>query len=204
MKDTKEKIIEYTTKKFLKSGFYKTGMDKLAKEMKISKKTIYKYFNTKSELVQASATYYFDSLREQADKIVSDKKIGTLEKMILLTKMHTEKLRLINEKYYEDLRTHEPHLHKDCEKMQNESINKITLMLLDQGKKEKVFENYPSELLLETVNSLMKNLFNPEYIKNSKYNQEKIFTFMVNLLLNGILTKDGKSKYKNIIERKLK
>lgn len=202
MKDTREKILEYTTKRFLKNGFYKTGMDKLAKEMRVSKKTIYKYFKTKSELVKASATYYFDSLRSQADKIVSDKKVGTLEKMILLTKIHTEKLRLINEKYYEDLRTHEPCLYKYCEKMQNESINRITLMLINQGKKEKVFEKYPSELLLDMVNSLLIGFFSPEYLKHSAYSPEMIFTYIVELLLNGTLTKEGKFKYKNIKKRK--
>jgi AcrR family transcriptional regulator len=46
-----EKIISYTTTEFLTNGFYKTSMDQLAKGMKISKKTIYKFFPSKSVLL---------------------------------------------------------------------------------------------------------------------------------------------------------
>jgi AcrR family transcriptional regulator len=37
----------------MNNGFHKTTMDEIAKELRISKKTIYKHFSSKDELVRA-------------------------------------------------------------------------------------------------------------------------------------------------------
>lgn len=52
----KEKIISKATNLFLKLGFKNVSMDDIACEMFISKKTIYKYFNSKELLIAESTT----------------------------------------------------------------------------------------------------------------------------------------------------
>ena len=59
----REKIIEKSTEMFLIRGSKGLTMDTIAYEMGISKKTIYKYFNTKRELVKAGSEYYFIKLQ---------------------------------------------------------------------------------------------------------------------------------------------
>ena len=49
----KEKISNYSQDVFFKSGFYKITMDEIAKGLRISKKTIYKYFPSKKNLLEA-------------------------------------------------------------------------------------------------------------------------------------------------------
>ena len=47
----KRRILEFVMMKFFKDGFYKTTVAELASELRISKKTIYKYFSSKEELL---------------------------------------------------------------------------------------------------------------------------------------------------------
>ena len=49
----KENIIEHAEKLFSKLGIRNTTMDAIAKEAKISKRTIYIYFSSKKELSNA-------------------------------------------------------------------------------------------------------------------------------------------------------
>ena len=51
----KEKIINSSQKLFLTFGFKTVNMDYIANELSISKKTIYNFFNNKTELVTATA-----------------------------------------------------------------------------------------------------------------------------------------------------
>lgn len=54
MKDT---ILKKTGERFLKFGYKSVTMDDIADELAISKKTIYKYFDNKHDLVQQSVTH---------------------------------------------------------------------------------------------------------------------------------------------------
>ena len=48
----KEKIANYSKDVFFKSGFYKITMDEIAQGLRMSKKTIYKYFPSKKILFE--------------------------------------------------------------------------------------------------------------------------------------------------------
>lgn len=64
----REKIIDKAGDMFLKYGFKSVTMDDIAKEMGISKKTIYKYFDNKDHLVDETVTYVHLAI----DKVIED------------------------------------------------------------------------------------------------------------------------------------
>ena len=51
---TREKIIELISEKFFREGFSRTTMDEIATDLHMSKKTIYKFFSSKEELLNMS------------------------------------------------------------------------------------------------------------------------------------------------------
>jgi len=58
----KETILQKAGETFLKFGFKSVTMDDIANEMGISKKTIYKYFGNKEELVDESLSFIHQSI----------------------------------------------------------------------------------------------------------------------------------------------
>jgi AcrR family transcriptional regulator len=58
----RHKILETSNELFLNLGFKSVTMDEIAKKMGVSKKTIYKYFENKTELVAALTDYMFDTV----------------------------------------------------------------------------------------------------------------------------------------------
>jgi AcrR family transcriptional regulator len=58
----KYKILETSNELFLNLGFKSVTMDEIASKLGVSKKTIYKYFANKTELVAAVTEYMFDTV----------------------------------------------------------------------------------------------------------------------------------------------
>ena len=58
----KNKILEKSKELFLNLGFKSVTMDEIATSLGVSKKTIYKYFKNKTELVDAVTHFMFDTI----------------------------------------------------------------------------------------------------------------------------------------------
>ncbi len=65
----KETILQKAGETFLKFGFKSVTMDDIASEMGISKKTIYKYFSNKEELVDESLSFIHKSIHKSVSCI---------------------------------------------------------------------------------------------------------------------------------------
>jgi len=61
----KETILKKAGETFLKLGFKSVTMDDIANELGISKKTIYKYFKNKVELVDEAITYMHETMYKE-------------------------------------------------------------------------------------------------------------------------------------------
>lgn len=68
MEDKKEQIAETFKKHFNHFGFKKTSVDEIAKELKTSKKTIYKFFSTKEKVFYYIISQVAVNLRNKMEK----------------------------------------------------------------------------------------------------------------------------------------
>ena len=67
----REKIIKKAGELFLKVGFKSITMDDIAKEMGISKKTIYKYFENKELLIAATTAVVHDDVHVAINEVMA-------------------------------------------------------------------------------------------------------------------------------------
>src|SRR6478609_7501874 len=66
----REKIIKKAGELFLKVGFKSITMDDIAREMGISKKTIYKHFENKELLIEATTEISHIELHQAIDEVM--------------------------------------------------------------------------------------------------------------------------------------
>ena len=74
MNSTKDNILIQAEAFFMKYGFRNVTMDDLCKEMGISKRTLYQYFQTKDALVESCILWYME---KEADKVQQIRKKAT-------------------------------------------------------------------------------------------------------------------------------
>jgi AcrR family transcriptional regulator len=192
--EEKEKIMEYAHSRFVAEGFFRTTMDELANELGISKKTIYKYFPSKEKLVEEIA----ESIINQTTcdmKDVIDAETDVVSKFVKILDVYNSKIIRCSEKWYRDLQLHAPHIWKRIEKVRSEKIYDSLGKLIKQGKREGLIEGYPPEIVITSFIAMVRSVMNPEFVSQNKFTMKEAFEYSFEMLLNGILTTQGKEKY---------
>jgi AcrR family transcriptional regulator len=80
----KELLITNALKIFYRDGFHATGMDKLAKEVGISKTSIYKHFRTKEELIVAVINHQDETFTKWFVDYVESKSKNPKKKLLIM------------------------------------------------------------------------------------------------------------------------
>ena len=93
----KEKILQYSKEVFYREGFYKITMDEIARDLKISKKTIYKYFPSKEAIVKELIEETLQRVNIAHDEILQ-RDINSLEKLVAVGRFIINDILSINNK----------------------------------------------------------------------------------------------------------
>ena len=147
--DIKEQILEEAMRQFNREGF-DFKMDDLAKELHISKKTIYKYYQNKEDIFHVFIDESFQSVHEQQEEIFYNNNLSIKEKLlqILNTRSKYED-RLSIEKTME-LNNYYPRLYElimNTYRTQWDKVKKLILMGQEQG----VFKKEVNVTLVQTL-----------------------------------------------------
>ncbi|MCI0449895.1 MAG: TetR/AcrR family transcriptional regulator [Chlorobi bacterium] len=192
----KEKILYFTHAKFITEGFYKTTMDEIAKDLQISKKTIYKHFESKEDLLDAVCDSRIMMIHKFMDEIV-DSGDDSITKFLKILNKQKSMAMNCSSAWFKDLQIHAPHLRKKFDEVRTDKVTSLMMKLLEQGKKEKVVENVPKDVLITALNGAMEAVTNAEFILNSKYSLHEAMRITAEIFFNGFLTPLGKEKYSN-------
>jgi len=195
--DEKEKIANYSQATFLNSGFYKITMDEIAQGLRMSKKTIYKYFPSKNILLDAVVRSFMHSTKKRLLKNIGQQENAIL-KIKALTQLFAELSLKLNEKMLYDLQTHRPDLWETVEKFRGELIKNIWEEIINQGKDEGYIIDKPNDIIITVIYSSIRSIINPTFLLNHSYSINEAFKITFDLLIQGILTSEGLKVYNKI------
>lgn len=192
----KEKILYFTHAKFITEGFYKTTMDEIARDLQMSKKTIYKHFDSKEELLENVCGMRMKLMEEFLDEVVESDE-DAITKFLKI--IHKQKSMSMNcsPVWFRDLEVHAPHLSREFAKVRQEKVTKIMSRLLEQGKKEKVVEHVPVDIIITALNGAIEAVTHADFVLNSKYSFHEAMRITAEIFFNGFLTELGKEKFSN-------
>lgn len=190
----KEKILNHAHVKFITEGFYKTSMDEISREMQVSKKTIYKFFPSKELLLEEICDLRIRIVNSRIKEII-DSKNNVVTKFIQLLDMNKKMMSACSEKWFRDLHLHAPNLLKKFDELRAEKIFQVMSKLLEQGKREKLLENYPGCILITAFSGAIEAVTDPDFILNNKFTVHDAFIITSEIFMNGFLTPLGKESY---------
>ncbi len=190
----RERIIDYAHKKFITEGFYKTSMDEIAQELHISKKTIYKHYSSKENLVEEVCVFRMNWAKEMIQEVL-DSGDDAVTKFIKIINLNLTHFTNCSEKWLKDIQLHAPHCMKKFDDFRDAHVIKVMSRLLEQGRKEKLVENTPPSLLITAFIGALKAVTDTDFIMNNKFSLQQAFRLTSEMFLNGFLTPAGKEKY---------
>lgn len=190
----KEKILYFTHAKFITEGFYKTTMDEIAKDLQISKKTIYKHFESKEDLLSCVCDARIQMVHKFMDEI-ADSQEDSITKFLRILNRQKSMAMNCSAVWFRDLEIHAPELSRRFDEVRSVKITSTLVKLLNQGKKEKSIENVPNDILITALNGAIEAVTHADFILNSKYSFHDAMRITAEIFFNGFLTPMGKEKY---------
>jgi len=198
--DDQTKIIEHTEEKFFRDGFYKTTMDEIASELRMSKKTIYKFFSSKDDLVHAIAKFFMNRMKSKiVPALQSDK--NAIEKLSDLINILAKASEKISAARMEELKRHYPSLWNEIDSFRTEMMFGNITKVIDQGKKEGLFVDYPTNIIMNVLVASVRNIVNPDFILNNNFSIIEAARYAFKIIIGGIVTDKGKKIFNQTINK---
>ncbi|MCR4693714.1 MAG: TetR family transcriptional regulator [Pseudobutyrivibrio sp.] len=183
-----DKILEGALSLYRSKGL-KFTMDELAIALKMSKKTIYKLYVDKQELVCAMVNYAFDNIKETEDSIYYDETLSTIEKLKgILTALpenysgfNYDNVYMFKDKYplaYRDL----------CVRLESDWDK--TLELLQEAMDQGLVRQVDKDLFKFTYEAAVEHLLTSNYLSRKNIDYPTAFRQVVDIIVEGIIVKE--------------
>ncbi len=198
--EEKVKILTAAKGIYTRQGFYKTSMDDVAKELGMSKKTIYKHFESKEVLVENVVDMIMENIGKNVDTILKSD-TNALEKILAHVELMSNTVFRFSDKWLSDIRMYAPELWIRIDEFRTKKMINNLSKIINQAKKEGLFVDYPTEVVVTIFISTVRSIVNPEFLFNSNYSFKKAIITTFDILLNGLLSTEGKKNYKKLVRK---
>ena len=181
-------IIEQSLALFFNFGIQHITMDDIAKKCGVSKKTIYKYFENKSDLLQAVIKLQVDELKEFLNEINSNS-ANSLEELHGFFKYVNSISHTISPSFTKELKKYHPDNYIEVFKYKNEIIVPFVIKNIDRGKHEGLYKsNLNAEEICDSFDNVSKIVFTENFLFDTN---KKSIDFLNSLFLYRLVSIKG-------------
>lgn len=195
--DDRNKILAYSQNRFFKEGFYKLSVDEIARELGMSKSTLYKYFPSKLALVSESIKLLASKIHTEISSIINSDG-NAVEKFVAVMTRLLQNITRFTDKFMSDLQHHAPHIWEEVDEIRKKIMFTNISSIILQGQKEGLIINYPPEIIITMIVGALRSVVNPGFLTSTKFSYNDAVGYTFKILLNGILTDKGKKILKQL------
>jgi AcrR family transcriptional regulator len=194
----RERIARRAQDLFFRSGFSRVTTDDVARELGMSKKTLYQHFSSKEELL-ATALYLFrDEVQAAVHAVVADRRRDFVGKLHDLLLVMTERMGRIQRPFMEDLPRKAPELWREIEEFRHKVIFAEISTLLQQGSRRGMIrKEIDPQLFVLMFVSTMRAVLVPETIAQMSLSAPQVFAMIMDVFMQGVLTDDARARYES-------
>ncbi|NUN70953.1 MAG: TetR/AcrR family transcriptional regulator [Bacteroidetes bacterium] len=195
--EPKERILELAKDRFFRSGFNKVTLDELSGELGISKKTMYKFFPSKEEMVKAVVWMMMHRVEKEVKRITEQDKPFThrLADLIIFIGRTVGKL---SKSFQQDMKRFAPVIWNEVERFRQEHIVGKVVAMIRRAKEEKVFrEDINDEVIVLMVTTCFQNILTPDVLAEHAFSPKEALYTIFHVIFEGSLTEDARKEFVN-------
>lgn len=181
-------ILDTSYQWFTTQGVQSFTMDDIASRLGMSKKTLYRYFVSRQELVEKVANR-LSSDYEAAMVIVDEKPVDSLRKLLGYIGTVLNYCKKINPVFFSDLRRHYPVQWVELNKSMENTIGSRIIKTLEAGIQEGIFRgNLHPQLVIAIWQQHLATDFEFASRLTNDYSKDEVFRQALYLFLYGVVT----------------
>jgi len=191
----KEKIFAFCQDRFIREGFASTSVDELSADLSISKKTFYKYFSGKEDIVQQIMDRFMETIRANVERILLSDRSAVEKFSEVITMIATNASRLIPA-FGRDLQRRMPHLWKQIEEFRRQRISDVFTHLNRQGIQEGTMRpDMNPRVFLMSVLASIDRIMQPEVLANESFSVRGAIEEIMGIFFKGAMTQKGRDQF---------
>lgn len=191
MKDELTHVLDSTVQLFLRYGIRSVSMDDVAKEVGMSKKTIYQHFTDRSNLVDAVIMHFLGQFDNKCREIGSNQR-NPVDELLEIGKFFHSTTRQMNPTLLFDLKKYFPSTWKKMMNYRNQNVLKQVTSNIERGIDLGLYRN---DLNIEIIARLYMNLIDiiidDDLFPKINYTFKELHHEMLQYHLHGISSLQG-------------
>ena len=203
-KDIRQRTIIAASDLFFKNGYTNVSVEEIITEVDISKKTLYRYFPCKDDILTAVVIDYTENLTRNINEMLGRTDMEFVEKLKMIFTSTAISLSRISAKFYENIRKSSPEAWSKINAYKRDVAQMCFSTLMDEGiAKGHISKDINKDIALLTFLIAVDNLLDPAFLdqlpkdllKRIPRSPREIFDALIKVIYEGILTEDSKKKY---------
>lgn len=180
----KKQILEGTLAVFNEKGI-KFTMDDVAKELQISKKTIYTIFDDKESMFLSMVDFLFDGIKESEAKVLQDDSLDTIDKIKCIMGVMPDSYRNVDFRQLYMLKSKYPAIYERVEE-RLETGWEDTISLLELGMQEGVIRPVNIVLVKMMMEAALEQFFQRDILVQNGLSYVEALENIVEIIVDGI------------------
>lgn len=190
------RILEAARLYFFEHGFSKTTMEEFAQTMGMSKKTIYKFFPGKEEIIREITREKLHTVHQGCLQCQGDRSTDFMQRIRNVTGLISTEMRSMKPKFYIDLQRSMPDLWKEVDEFRSQRILEDFSAMIREGVEIGVFRSDINvDVLVLMYSNAMQSIINPETLAKLPLNASQAYDAVVDIIFGGVFTPGAKEKY---------
>jgi len=185
----------------MKYGIKSVTMDDIAKELGVSKKTLYKYFKDKNAIVSTLMKMDLNSEMQKLSSLTNSS-TNAIEETFAFSQVLIEKLKTVNPSLMYDLEKYHPKAWSLFINHKRVDVFNCIRANIERGIDEGFYVSIiNAEVVAKLYSEKIDLIFNQEIFPLGKFSVEEVYTEMIEYHLRGIVNEKGRQY---LIEKKNK
>lgn len=187
----KEETLQEIADLFKRFGIKSQTMDDIARHLGISKKTLYKSFSDKNDLVLKTLRFLNHRDCEHMDE-VREKELNAIDENYVISKHVLDQFRDIHPSVWYDLKRYHPEAMKEMDEFMEKEIYQWVCENLQKGIEQGLYrDDLKIPIIAGIYISRIKDFFNPMVFDVSRYSFVEIYVETFRYHIRGIATEKG-------------
>ncbi|WNJ19178.1 TetR/AcrR family transcriptional regulator [Pontibacter sp. G13] len=196
----KQRILEYAASLFMRFGVRRVTMDDIAKDLGISKKTIYQYFKNKAAILTEASMAHFAEQRTQCS-LITDASSNSIEELVKIFRWSLKTITRIPVGVIYDLRKYHPEVWGLLNDFKFHFVNGALIKALTKGQEDGLIraELNPQILAKLRIGQIDTSL-DAHLFPDDVYDQIEVQTHMFEVFIRGIVTEKGLTLFEEYMQ----
>ncbi|MBI3260518.1 MAG: TetR/AcrR family transcriptional regulator [Ignavibacteriae bacterium] len=192
----RNRIVEGARQSFFEYGFSRVTMDEIAVNLGMSKKTLYKHFSSKDELLKSVMSSHCSGMDGRVQPIMENHTTDFIEKMMIMGPIVAEHIAKIPVLFLKDLEKNSPETWREFQEWRRTRIIVNFGNFLKEGMEKGVFRtDLNTEGVVTMYLTLIEGMFRSEVLSKLPLTPSQVYVMIAKVLTEGMIDESARKQF---------